>query len=401
MRSKLLLFLLLLIIQPLAAQDFKVIGYLPSGRFDLMDAIDFDRLTHVNLAFVNPDPQGILSCNGADIDPVVALAHQHGCQVFMSMGGGYLPPEINASWNQQTLPGNRAAFIAQIVQYAQDHELDGVDVDLEWEYVQDWYSPFVLELKAALSPLGISMTAALPASYRYPQISAEALAAYDWINIMAYDLTGPWAPANPGPHAPLDWSLAGIPYWIGQGATSEKLTLGVPFYGYDFGLSPVGAFTFAEIVAEDPANAWIDASGLRFWNGIPTIQAKTTAALEQVAGIMIWEIGGDALLADADFSLLKAIDELVEAQSTGTFDNASQPLSIYPNPVRDRLFLRAPVTDYEGRATIVDVHGRVVLQQKSPGGEVLELDVAHLPPGAYFLNIYTEKGAQRAKFIRI
>ena len=37
---------------------FKVVGYLSSGGFDVIDDIELERLTHLNLAFGNPDKEG-------------------------------------------------------------------------------------------------------------------------------------------------------------------------------------------------------------------------------------------------------------------------------------------------------------------------------------------------------
>lgn len=383
----------------LADNPFKVVGYLPAGRFNMLDELAFQRLTHVNLAFVNPDNAGNLGCEGADIDPVVAKAHQHGCQVFMSLGGGYLTPEAEAAWGVETLPANRPAFIAKLVQYVQQHDLDGVDVDLEWQYVHDWYSPFILELKAALVPLNVSLTAALPGSWRYPEISPAALAAFDWVNMMAYDLTGPWAPGNPGQHSPYDWAASCIPYWTAQGVAAEKLTLGVPFYGYDFGQSPVGDFTYGEIVAEDPANALLDASGMRYWNGIPTIQAKTQLALDEIAGVMIWEIGGDAFGADSVYSLLKVIDDMVSENALGAPEANVGRLDVYPNPSRGSLYVRSP-GGMRGLVRVFDLRGVPVLEKNDPGSEVLELDVSALPPGPYVLCVASANDVQRVKFIR-
>lgn len=193
-----LLLCLSLSLQNAFSQDFKVIGYLPTYRFSWLNDIEFERLTHVNISFANPDSLGNLSCEGVNIDPAIAKAHQSGCKVFISLAGGYLTPEWDAAWNNLALPANRPAFIQKIVQYVLAHDLDGVDLDLEWQYVQDWYSPFVLDLKAALNAQGLPLSVALPGSYRYPKITNAALAAFDWVNMMIYDLRGPWDPSNPG-----------------------------------------------------------------------------------------------------------------------------------------------------------------------------------------------------------
>lgn len=397
---KTLLFFLLFASQIIFAQSFKVVGYLPSYRFSWLNDIEFDRLTHVNIAFANPDAQGNLSCGGVDIAPAVAKAHQHGCKVFVSLAGGYLTAEWDANWNNLALPANRPAFIQKIVQYVQTQGLDGVDIDLEWQYIQDWYSPFILDLKAALEPLDIPLTVALPGSYRYPEITTEALAAFDWVNMMVYDLTGPWDPSNPGQHSPYNWAVQCIQYWKNQGVPASQLTLGVPFYGYDFGASPVTSFTYRAIVNEDPANAQLDQSGQKYWNGIPTIKAKTTLALQQVAGLMIWEIGEDAFGDNAEYSLLRAIDEVVDAATTGVAEVRPASLEVYPNPVRDRLNILLP-EGADSRVVICDMQGRYLADQSATGNELLQLNLQDLPAGLYSISTYSAAGNRSATFVKL
>lgn len=392
--------LCLFILQTSFAQSFKVVGYLPYYRFNWLNDIEFNRLTHVNIAFANPDADGNLSVEGVSIANAVTKAHQAGCKVFISLAGGYLTPANESNWNNLALAANRPAFIQKIVQFVQANNLDGVDIDLEWQYVESWYSPFITDLKAALSPLNIPLTAALPGNYRYPQITNAALASFDWVNMMIYDLRGPWDPSNPGQHSPYDWAVDCIDYWQSHGMTSEKLTLGVPFYGYDFGVDPVSSFNYRGIVNLDPANAYLDNTGQKWWNGIPTIQAKTTLALDNVAGIMIWEIGQDAFGSNIQYSLLRAIDEIVDAASVGVSEHGSLALSVFPNPVRERLNLQLPEsTDY--RIVISDMRGQVVQAHSIAGNEPTALNVGAFPAGMYTITAYTETGVLTGRFVKV
>lgn len=397
--QKILPFLLLFTLQTAFSQSFKVIGYLPHYRFSWINDLEFDRLTHVNIAFANPDSLGNLSVETANITPVIEKAHQHNCKVFISLAGGYLTPTHEANWNKLALPANRPAFIQKIVQYVQSNNLDGVDIDLEWQYVESWYSPFILELKAALQPLGIPLTAALPGSYRYPQINAAALSAFDWINMMIYDLRGPWDANNPGQHSPYDWTVDCVDYWKNQGVSGQKLTLGVPFYGYDFGVNPVASFNYRGIVNQDPANAYLDQVDQKWWNGIPTIQAKTTLALNEVAGIMIWEIGQDAFGTNQQYSLLRAIDEVVDAASVGVPNTTIQTLKIFPNPVQDQLTLALGDTK-AARLRISDMQGRVWLEDILLDAPIQVVSVQDLPLGMYTISINTGTGVRSGKFVK-
>jgi hypothetical protein len=323
------------------------------------------------------------------------MAHQHGCKVFVSLAGGYLTPAQDETWNYLTLPANRPAFIQKIVQYVQANDFDGVDIDLEWQYVKPWYSPFILELKAALQPLGIQLTAALPGEYRYPAITNAALAAFDWINMMIYDLTGPWAPDQPGPHSPYSWTVECVQYWKSQGVPGSKLTLGVPFYGYNFGVSPVGSFTFRGIVNQDPANAYLDQSGMKYWNGIPTIQDKTLLALQEVSGVMIWELGQDAFGGISNLSLLTAIDQVIDENTSSLAAAANPGIRLVPVPATD--FIHVNTDGLPELVSVYDLNGRLMISEK-PGTESFRLDVSGLPAGLYWLHIIEKSGQRITRF---
>jgi chitinase len=395
-RSLLLLFLPLFA-QPLAAQDdFKVIGYLPYYRFNLASQINFGQLTDLNIAFANPDLTGQLHVGGQDIAPIVQLARQHELRVLISLAGGALTAEWEQAWNYWMQPERRAEFIHKIVDYVLGHGLDGVDFDLEWGHVNSLYSPFVLELRDSLDAHGLLLTAALPGTHRYSQITNAALAAYDWINLMAYDLTGSWAPNSPGPHSPYSFAVNSINYWRAQGVPSGKLTLGVPFYGYNFATSPVSSFTYRTIVSQNPANAYLDQVGLSYYNGIPTIQQKTELALNEVSGIMIWELGQDDY---GDLSLLKAISEVVQATPAGGEPLLASLAHLYPNPFGESLAIENRA-EGELSLRLLSLDGRLIGQYHLPAGAQQWMDTSALLPGFYLVQVIGQQGQQVYRLVR-
>lgn len=382
------------------SQDFKVVGYLASWNFSTAPAkIEWEHLTHVNLAFANPDANGNLSFEGEDITAVVEAAHANGVEVFVSLAGGYLTPDWQANWSYWMQPDHTQEFIGKIIAYVQANDLDGVDIDLEWQHVNDLYSPFVLALKTALEAEDLPMTAALPGGYRYPQITAQALAAFDWVNLMIYDLTGPWDPNNAGQHSPYTWAQQCLQYWEGQGLPGNRQTLGVPFYGYDFSTTPVDAKYFGEIVAANPANAQFDQVGQLYYNGIPTIVAKTHLAQAETSGVMIWELGQDAFGDYAEFSLLKAIDETLHSASET--DEAVtvqfQPL-LYPNPATNFLNV-AKLPGMGCQAQFLDFQGKKMWSGELETGSVIGLQ--NWPTGVYVLRLVSEAGTTSASFVKI
>jgi hypothetical protein len=383
------------------AQEFKTIGYLPWYRFGVAQLISYEKLTHLNLAFGYPDAEGYISVGGQDISPVVTMAHNHDLEVFLSIAGGDVTTE--QYWLNLLQPENRSAFINKLVTFTRDHNLQGIDVDLEWNDVTENYSPFVLELKDTMDVYGLTMTAALPGSYRYPEVTDEALEAYAWINMMVYDYSGPWAPNDVGPHSTYAHAEAAITYWSGgQGVPTQKLTLGVPFYGYDFNdPGDVHSFTYASMVAQDPANADLDQLGLAFYNGRPTIEAKTVLALENLSGIMIWELGQDAFLSIEEYSLLETIYQTIQTYFVGTEDPvASLQLNAYPNPFGEELNLEHSGEDVV-QVLLSDINGHLVWQQKLEAEQkTLHLSTQSIPAGFYILSISDGQSVIMRKLIK-
>jgi GH18 family chitinase len=297
---------------PVKAKDFKVIGYLSAGNFDRIDQVPLSALTHLDLAFANPDQDGhLVFPREQDLPGIVDKAHRAGVKVYLSIAGGGIDPELAGYWLAVLQPENRPAFVRQLVDFTLKYELDGIDVDIEWNLIPtigDLYTPFVLALKEALHARGKGISSALNVSGLHEAISRESLEAYDFINVMVYDKTGPWRPDNPGPHAPYSYAEEALKYWTEERKIpAEKLTLGVPFYGYDFEV--VRSIHYRKLVEMDPANAYRDEVGATFYNGLPTMIKKTQLARKSFGGIMIWEITQDA---SGELSLLRAIDRTLK-----------------------------------------------------------------------------------------
>lgn len=285
----------------------RVVGYLAADNISKMTSIQFCKLTHLNVAFANPDKDGNIIFNG-DLDGLIKYAKSVNPQIVIniSVAGGVISAEQAANWSFLIDKAeNRPAFIQNIINFVELHKLDGVDVDLEWDAVTSGYSGFVLELRKALTEHQKIMTAALPNITRFENISGSALSAFDFINIMSYDSTGPWTPNNPGQHSSMASAREGVEFWRKQGVPKEKLTLGVPFYGYNFTFANnVTSSTYGQMVAAGTQFADLDEIGKIYYNGRPTIAQKVEYAAENTGGTMIWEIAQDSF---DEYSLLDVI----------------------------------------------------------------------------------------------
>jgi len=293
--------------------DFKVVGYLSAGGFEKIDNIELEKLTYLNLAFGNPNAKGeIIFSGNKDIRPIVEKGHTAGLKVFLSLAGGGKPD--TAIWNSVLDPENMPNFIKNLLDYVDSNNLDGIDVDIEWNllpYIKNRYTPFVVELKNALHAKGKGITTALGATGLHESVTQESLEAYDFINVMVYDKTGMWRPDDIGPHSPYSYAEEAIYFWTQERNISpEKITLGVPFYGFDF-TPPARYISFRDIISENVENAYRDSVDMKYYNGIPMIVKKTVLAKQQLGGIMIWEISLDTLMSD--LSLLRALDQTIKA----------------------------------------------------------------------------------------
>ena len=297
----------------LFSDQARVVGYFPTWRFTLSDKVDFCKLTHVNIAFGNPMVDGTIQLSNpsaiSNLEQVISTAklQNSSIQFYISLAGGVLSDQVANTWKSFLASSqDRPKLINKITEFVLENKLDGVDMDLEWSHVTQGYSDFVIELKKELSIHGKGMTAAFPSETKFSQISDQALAVFDFINIMVYDYTGSWNPSEPGQHSSYNHAERGINYWKNiVGIAGEKLTLGVPFYGYNFlNSTTVESFTYGSMVASNTLNSERDQVGNKYYNGRPTIASKVKLAAQNLSGIMIWELGQDSF---TEYSLLQTI----------------------------------------------------------------------------------------------
>lgn len=332
--------------------ETKVIGYIASftDMKATIDKTDLSKLTHINLAFTNPDAQGKLIDNGvmtcmpgmqggnvsvADVRYVVDKAQAAGVKVLASVAGGVIP-SCSGNWEILLQPTNRQSVVDNLIALMEELGLDGIDVDIEGVLLTNIdnagnYTPFIQALSAQLIARQKLLTCAT-ASYVGGMIPVSSIPYFDFVNIMAYDAIGPsWGPAG-AQHSPYSMAVEHVNLWKNRGLTKEKLVLGVPFYGYGFGTYK-SDYTYASILAEfgvDAATKDVIGSacaGCNYitYNGAATIKAKTQLGLDQGSGIMIWELSQDAAGAN---SLLNIIDDeinLVSSNSSSHSSTANSP----------------------------------------------------------------------------
>lgn len=304
-----ILFLLSVTSWALSAQNtsspFKIVGYYPIDQAMKVDTseVPFDKLTHIILAFVNPDSVGNLNQDFGALSAFTKAAHTHHVKLLYSIGGGSYQAQYHALLKQ----GKRQELIKNFVSKVLEYDADGIDVDLESGYAfgsetDPNYGIFIQELTQSLKSKNKLITAALPSSPGNV-VTHDVLTQFDFINIMSYDHTGPWSPDRAENHASYSAAMDDLKYYLNTlKVPKDKLVLGVPFYGHGFGpalTDPVIPWMiYKEIVSTYAGAEWVDHWHLpngyiMYYNGIPTIKNKTELAMKQAAGIMIWELTYD------------------------------------------------------------------------------------------------------------
>ncbi|MFC0506053.1 glycosyl hydrolase family 18 protein [Micromonospora costi] len=287
--------------------NFKSVGYMPSWSGDV-NAIQYGKLTHINYAFVLPTSSGGLNPveNPGKLSQLVSLGHANNVKVSIAIGG-WNDGNDSAFEALAANSGTRTTFVNNVVNFVNQYNLDGVDMD--WEYPDPGtsatnYSLLMSQLGSALHSRGKLLTAAVVSEGYYVQgVPTAVFGSVDWLNIMAYD--------GGSPHANYDWSINAVNGWKARGLPAGKAVLGVPFY------SRPGYYTYSALVGMDPANANRDCTTVggvqQCYNGVPTVKRKTQWALANAGGMMNWELSQDR---NDGTSLVSAIYDTVMGGGT-------------------------------------------------------------------------------------
>ena len=167
-----------------------------------------------------------------------------------------------------------------------------------------------------MKPKGQLLTAALSQGYGGKSVPDSVFEHFDFVNVMAYDGAGSWNPNAPGQHSSIEFAQKNVDHWLKRGLPASKTVLGVPFYGYGFGKAfRKSPYAYSAIIAAHPEAARVDQVGETIWyNGVPTIEAKTKYAIDhKLAGIMIWSLDNDV---KGEHSLLDAIVRVYQSRRT-------------------------------------------------------------------------------------
>ncbi len=286
--------------------QYRIVGYLPDWHYEYFNELDLGQLTHINIAFCDPDENGRLYCEipEDELKGIVTEAHSSGVRVFAALGGS---DGCGAYLQFLDTPGKRADLNANIMGFCECYGFDGIDLDIElssshqiWNYYADWCA----ELRVLCDERGMEMSTAT-AQWVAKKVSPDTFALFDFVNVMAYDND-----EDRYSHASYEYSVECLEYFYeNKNIPMEKLVLGVPFYGrgytFDGELDWNSYMSFAKIVSMGSEYYSADICNGIAYNGAVTIARKAELA-RNCGGIMIWELSQDA---KGEQSLLKVISD--------------------------------------------------------------------------------------------
>jgi len=225
-------------------------------RGDTPATLNYNCISHVFYAFAHVSQDGGVFLSDEWADGKMDVDGVKGClgslmlikqqnphlKVILSIGGG------GASQNFPVVAASTIArdnFGRSAYGLVKEADLDGIDID--WEHPSDPqqgrdFLSLLATMRLYLPDSHYLLTAALPAGqWALRNIDLEKAQVYlDYINLMAYDFTGPWK-ATAGHHAQLHASntdeasgSAAVSYVLSTGFPSKKVLLGVPVYGRSF-----------------------------------------------------------------------------------------------------------------------------------------------------------------------
>ncbi|WP_223148894.1 carbohydrate-binding protein [Aquimarina sp. RZ0] len=371
--------------------DFSVVGYLPSWSGST-NTIQYDKLTHINYAFIRPTSWGGLTSvdNPDKLASLVHNAHAQHTKVGIAIGG-WSDLNNNDFEIMAASASTRTTFINNVMSLIHQYNLDGADIDWEYPIASTGanYDLLMRELGQALHAQGKYLTAAVVGhgDYYGQHIHNSVFEDVDFLNIMAYD--------GGSPHSSYAFAQDCTNYWLGRGLPANKLVLGVPFYGR----SANRYVSYRDLLNENSNAQNLDVVNGVEYNGIPTIKAKTQYAIDNnLGGIMIWEISQDVT---DHRSLLSAINNQIQSNKENTTSIPSEvtengEMKIVPNPAESQIKIIG--LQKKARVDITDMAGNKLRSFKYTGASAI--DISSLPKGLFIINVITLNGVKTLKLVK-
>lgn len=255
--------------------EFCRVGYFEAFNWDRsclnMDIASFDtsKYTHVHFAFAQISSSYGINVSGIE-DQFQRFTALKEVKRVLSFGGWSFSTSQDSFpiFRQGVTEANRKKFARNVVDFLDEHDLDGVDFDWEYPSAPDIpgipagsksdgpnYLQFLKEVKGSL-PKGRTLSIATPASFWYLKgfPISEMSKVVDYIIYMTYDLHGQWdynhhwaVPDCPNvdtgclrSHVNLTETRLSLSMVTKAGVPSHKVVVGVSSYGRSFQMAKAG-----------------------------------------------------------------------------------------------------------------------------------------------------------------
>jgi chitinase len=224
-------------------------GYYVGYERDLypIEAVDFGALTHLMVGRVRPLADGTVT-RDFDIDDVngpiwaqsaVNAAHAAGRKAILMVGGAGEIDGWRAAASQ-----HRDALVTNLLAAMDEFGFDGLDLD--WEPLEDIDHADFQALATELRADRPNMLMTVPVAWINTNFQTSdpwygtITPLFDRINIMTYDMAGPWdgwqswhnsALSGASPTTPSSVASS-VTFYLTSGVTTSQLGVGSAFYGY-------------------------------------------------------------------------------------------------------------------------------------------------------------------------
>jgi len=278
---------------PADEPQFVVAGYLPDYRIAEWSK-ETGPITDLILFGMSAPASGVFDSSAIAKQRIATVREANAifkCRLLFTVGGW------NKSEGFAALAGDsqlRTKFIHDAREFCRLNGFDGIDFDWEHPEGADQIRAFgelLAETHSEFSKHGLIVTIAQAG---WQNLGPKAYRSVDRVHLMAYD--------HDFPQATFDKAKADVNRLVEAGCPRNKIVLGLPFYGRN---KEGEAKTFAQLVESPAFNADVSVVNGFAFNGPTLIARKIQLAKDEgLAGVMIWELGQDAL---GSKSLLKTL----------------------------------------------------------------------------------------------
>jgi spore germination protein YaaH len=244
--------------KPLGGRTFRVSAWTLGDTHSLQVATAANAVDEIDFDWYQSRRDGSVAAHNENLD-LVAAARDHNLNIFATVtnfADGKAGFDQSAAAAILASPDSRRLHIDNLVALVMDKGYDGIDLDWEGLKASDreLFATFVTELAAALHAKHRFLSIAVfpktsepgPWDNQISQDYARLGAAVDEFKIMTYNYSGSWS--APGPQAPAAWINAVLTFAESK-VPPAKISMGVPFYGYDWHSGSTSTFLARDAVA--------------------------------------------------------------------------------------------------------------------------------------------------------